>query len=602
MKIQKSKQILLLFSTALLFCGVTGVVIYHIISPEFVSEFLTLDGHMAPNKVQILNNTRNLSFWLGITLMVSAGIILSLTFMSNEKTYTIYNNYLTDIIDFDLEKIIRDQWKGISATCKKIFLVNLFIALLCHGFVLTNMIINWDGQTGLFFSGRSHIPSGRWFTAFLGIFSEGTFLPIPFGIFSFICLALSGLLLGNLWKCTSFLQMIVVSAFLICFPAFAVGFSYNWVCFIYPVSTVLTILAVQYALRPGINNLLISILCFTLMLGTYQGLMAFGYTLMFITFIIFFFKEKANSLFMIKRFALLGLLSPVIYRGITNLLLTFLNMEYVSYRGADLISVKYILQHFLKNLLLTYQATISFFAGVYLSMPGYLLISIVILLFMGLCVIAYLLVIRNQSKKYKVLLVLLLPLISPPFIFITQFLNVEINSLLIFGMIPIMTGSFYIIINYSTKFIASITYLIVGIILLGFVNRNNIIHLKNYLWTQTSLQLAADVAIKIGALPDFSPEMKIVRVGNLSQHKFPLNNRAPFDEQAMSMITATGIGTYGEAETMNGIMHYLGLNYNPVSIDELNGDILDKIELMPIYPEKESIQIVEKYVIVKFSK
>ena len=127
-----------------------------------------------------------------------------------------------------------------------------------------------------------------------------------------------GLLFAKLLGAQTAMQKFLVAAVLISFPAYAIGFEYNWISFIYPVATLLTILGVSNVLKPGIKNLLLGALSFILMLGTYQGFLAFGYTLMLVYIIKMLVEKKNNFGFVIRRFAFLGIVSPIIYKFISD--------------------------------------------------------------------------------------------------------------------------------------------------------------------------------------------------------------------------------------------------------------------------------------------
>jgi hypothetical protein len=110
------------------------------------------------------------------------------------------------------------------------------------------------------------------------------------------------------------------------------------------------------------------------------------------------------------------------------------------------------------------------------------------------------------------------------------------------------------------------------------------------------------VAFRLGALPEFTPKHKIARYGRLSNKKFPVYGNLRDIERHHVMSSPTGFATYGESNTMNGMMHFLGFSYNTVKIAELPQNVLDSVCYMPLYPEDGSVQAFGEYIVVKFSE
>ncbi|MEM6644237.1 MAG: glucosyltransferase domain-containing protein [Bacteroidota bacterium] len=600
--LKKNKdQQALYFILFLGFVAVIGIAVYFLATPAIVGKHFTMDGNVETDKLKVLSRLRSLTLFTSVILLLIVCILLLLVRRPSYSSSMWVQGWLERIMAFDLESFLRQKWKSITRQNKTLFLVNVLLIFFSHGFLLNNIIINWDGQGGLDFSSLAVIPSGRWFTAFLGIFSEHHYLPVPFFLVAVIFLALSGVALTNLFQGLNFLQKVLISALLVCFPSFAAGFSYNWFSPVYPIACFLVLSSVNSAVKPGKANLLLAMLLFVLMLGAYQGFMSVGYGLFLIYFLIQLLEEKGSAGFLLKRFLLVGLGAPLIYKLISDGILYFIGMDYYDYRGANQIGVSYIMDHFLENFSRAYETLKYFFSGVYFSMPFYLLGAMVLLCAIVLFVITYVSV-KSKKSRYKTPLIIALIGLAPPVIFSTQFLNTYIDSLLVFGMIPVLVGAYYIITKLGSSFAASLSTMLILLIVIGFVNRSNTIHLKNYLWTQTSLRFATDIALRVGALPGFSVDKKLVRFGDLSQFKFPTNKNAPFSDSGMTMVAPTGLSTWGGARTLNGMMNYLGFEYQHAQWSAVPAETQAKVKEMSIYPEEGSIQVLDDFVIIKLSE
>lgn len=581
----------LLFGLGLIF-----LVLNFITTPAFVGTYFTLDGSIDENRLPTLLNLRRIALLVAILCMATsaASFVLSLN-RKNAITQRL-NFRLQKLSNFDLAECIQQYWRQIPTHSKKLFGINLLTVLLCHGFLLFNLIINWDGQGGLYFPSEAFLGSGRWFASLLSLLNESVFQPIPMMGISFVLLAISATLLSETLGLKGTVESALVSALLISFPSYAIGFSYNFVAYYYPASTLLTILSIRQALKQEWKSTALAILFFILMLGIYQSMLAFGYSLMLILVVLQLVHGK-KPLSTLVHFVVVALVAPLAYKLASDLIMTILNLEYYDYRGANKISISYILTNAPKNLTLCYRSVLSFFSGLYFTIASYQIISLIALLAIGLITIIKSLQ-TNSNKWFNYALLLLLALIAPIIIFSVQFLNTNMDSLMVFGMAPVFCGLTALIFLKGGKLSKSISILLTMVVLLGFVNRSNNIHLKNYLWTQTSLHMASDIAIKIAALPEFEPSMKLVRIGNLSPKKFPLNPRPPFDETGLTMTGPTGLTTWGESMTLNGMMNFLGFKYQFIDSAHLPSQIHEEIESMPIYPEEGSIIIIRHYVII----
>lgn len=592
---QKHSILILTFSVTLI--GLAGLYFCSLFTVEFVSANFTMDGSLAPQKVKAVLQLQTIGFFLGsVFILLGLGSSIYILSISDSKANKLYQRLLSGhILNFDLAKQISLAWTSVHKTDKKVIAINLVVGLICHGFLLSNIIINWDGQTGLHYSSLAFVQYGRWFTSFLGFLSESTLMPFPFVAVSIVLMSVSGLKLAKLFNCQRTLEKVIVSALLISYPAFAVGLSYNWICYTFPLATWLGLVAIEQSMKSRISNTIGAIILTVLMLGTYQGHLSF---LLCTLLVVLIKKDFQFTKRQYAHFAALAFASPLTYKAITDLIMWLTGFEYSDYLRGNEINSLYILEHFPKNFLLTYESVKLFFAGLYFSMPIYQVIAI-----LGLIVFGVFLFVWKQLYEFKAkrsILLLAIALLSPSFIFATRYLNADIYALLTFGVVPILAGLFLFLSKQNLKLISSISYVLAFVIILGFINRSNMIHLKNHLWTETSLRMANDIAIKMAALEDFSPDKKLVRIGNLSNDKFPKDIRRPFNENAISMAGPTGLMTYGESTTMNGIMNFLGFNYQVASIKDLPKDILEQANEMKQYPEDGSIKVIGEYIIVKF--
>jgi len=193
----ESTKRILGFSLFLLICGLGGIALYFVFTESFVANHLTVDGSIDPAMKGVLTRIVTTSIFIGSVLILMAGSLVWLSRKSESPIHQRLDHLLQQALRFDLSQYFTRQWNAIDNSQKKLFCASLIVAFTAHGFLLNNLIINWDGQGGLSFSSMAHLPSGRWFTALLGVLSEHTYLPIPFFLVSILFLSVSGVLFAN---------------------------------------------------------------------------------------------------------------------------------------------------------------------------------------------------------------------------------------------------------------------------------------------------------------------------------------------------------------------------------------------------------------------
>lgn len=228
---------------------------YWLVTPKIIGDHVALDGSMNPAKVVLLDNMRIVSLIIGLVfLFLGKGLFWTAYSRSNHFWVLRIQNIILSLNTFNIEKFLSQFWQNIPKIDKKLFLANLTLALLCHGFLLSNIIINWDGQGGLYFISLNHIETGRWTATWLGFLTEWTLMPFPFMAFSIVALAVSGVMIARHFHYSSLLQGFGIASFLISFPSYAIAFSYNWICYGYPLATLLVLLSIQQVAKKGLYS------------------------------------------------------------------------------------------------------------------------------------------------------------------------------------------------------------------------------------------------------------------------------------------------------------------------------------------------------------
>jgi hypothetical protein len=516
--------------------------------------------------------------------------------------------FFLKILNFDLNEYLKLKIQKIPSSYRKVFLLNCFWGFLCHGFLLTNFIINEDGHSHL--SGGSYytIKIGRWLLGYVTTLHENIPFPIILTSFAILLLSISSLLVSYLWRCKSKLTIFLISTLFIGFPALSSVYCYHWNTFSYTVSLFLSVVSVFFVMRQGLKNFFFAIFLLSLSLGIYQAFFALAASLSICTLLIKTLShedENPKEIWLLFcKVLMFGLASLILYKLTLSGMLWKTGHELSTYKGADKVTINLIVE----NLARGFANTLADFKRLFY--PSYFLLPkfqrYMILLGLAASVLATLCIFFKKPKnKYPALVFLLLVI---PCAFALRILVPTTNTgtLQSFGLAPLFCASCYIGLTYYKGLLRSILMLCFFFISLGFSYRNNALYLRGYFLTKSSFLLASDIMLKARSLEGFSKKTKLIVVGSFLNDSNPYFSpylEAPFNEFSGGFSTTpVGVSDEDKSYKLSNIILHMGFKSNSGFISDLSTQAKNKVKAMPLYPRQGSIAMIDNMVVIKLSE
>ena len=169
----------------------------------------------------------------------------------------------------DVYYIINKLTKNIKKEWKIAFVSTIIIGLIAHLFVMVNIIPNHDGIFNIY-ANQNCINLGRFFLQYAcGLTSYYT-LPWIIGIFSLVTIAITSIMIIELFNIRRKLNIILISGFLVTYPTVASTFAYVYTMDGYMLSLMFATLSVVLAYKYKYGFIIGSIfICISL--GIYQA-------------------------------------------------------------------------------------------------------------------------------------------------------------------------------------------------------------------------------------------------------------------------------------------------------------------------------------------
>ncbi len=169
----------------------------------------------------------------------------------------------------------------------KIAFVSAFLfGFLVHMYLFTNSLLNHDALYN-FYSSQNMVGSGRWFLSIACGFSSFFNLPWLIGVLSVFFIALTAVVIVDIFTVENPVLIIIISGLLTTFPAITETFFFEFTADGYMIAMLLAALAVRFSMigakRKG--NI-VALICICLSCGIYQAYVSFALVLAISYFII----------------------------------------------------------------------------------------------------------------------------------------------------------------------------------------------------------------------------------------------------------------------------------------------------------------------------
>lgn len=512
-----------------------------------------------------------------------------------------------------IDKVLESIYVRLSVRFKVAFISAIVIGLCAHLYMFTNKLPNYDDMVLNSFGATFRL--GRWFLWVLGatayhldlVYS----LPMVNGLITLLILAIAAGMIADMLQLKSKIANVLVGGLLVVFPSWTGTFFFMFTAPYYAIAVLLSVLAVYCSihLKKGcwMSGVLIA-----LSLGIYQAYLPFAATL-YVVLLILMIYEEMDCGFIIKRafqyFAtLLG--GVILYGIITGISLKVTGQSLTSYKGINEMgrfSFSGMIQ-MLKNMICN---GLGVFVNNNLEISYNLLLKMGYLLLMIISILVIAIYIRKLLKNKDMLRVAALAILLIAFF-------LAVNSVYIMcpdeeAVYSLQTYSYVFLIIFPiclidrmfswngkniTKLYVFIEYCVLlcaGIMAGNYCHYANAQYLAMDLCYEQATSYYTTVITQIKSLEGYSDELPIVFVGGRVEDKTLYRN------DVMSVFYMSGrdetlVETYSRQYLLE---NYCGFAPQYADIASLPQNV---IEDMPIYPNEDSIQIVNDVVVIKFSE
>lgn len=507
-----------------------------------------------------------------------------------------------------IDDVLKSKYKKITPAFKDSFKASMIVGLIAHMYMFTNKLPNYDdiGLNGIGATFRL----GRWFLWFLGAVANHLELlySIPWinGLFTIFMIALSAGIVSEVLQIKSKVANFMVGAFMVAFPSWTATMFFMFTAPYYGLALFMACLSIFLAWQ--CNNRkwhMIAPLFLACSLGIYQAYITFVATLYVILLIMKLVEERENWIKVIRDtvYCLVQLLvAGVIYYLIMKLSLYLTHQELASYKGMDSMGSLSIegIQNFINTIL-------TDFFGIFLNNNLELSYSIILKgMYSILFIISTVLLMKLFyglviGKKYSLAIELV--------VFVIAYV-ISINSIYLLcqdGVYSLVRFAYVCLIIFPICLIdrtrCNTRNIMEWILMISlFVGIGSYCHYANgqYLSIQLSFDQAYSyyntIITQVKSLDGYHTDMPVTFVGygNISDESL-------YKNEVMEVFNISGRDDI-LAQTYNlgdFLRYYCGFDVEFIDIDV---EKYPEIVQMEIYPEKNSIGIVENMVVVKLAE
>lgn len=485
---------------------------------------------------------------------------------------------------------------------KYAFFTAIILGILAHFTLYSQLITTTDGfHFGTrYYAGAWEISLGRWFIVILNILRYGLVSPAHITFFSIFILAITSILIVDIFEIKNKVTAIITSACIVLAPFVYQTLLYEFTADAYFIALLLSVLTVFFYKR---KNKILSIISIVLLMAIYQSyinvVMFLGLSLIILNLI----QDKQTIDEAIKDFFIYYIvcfIGILLYYIVTLVILKITGIQLSDYSGASTNGILNIIQNLPKGIFQSYYRTYSYFFNdliinnsvykreiLYAIMYIFLLINVLL-----------------QKDKTKVLTILCFIIISPIMIAFSEVLivNRNINILMSASLIcPILLCAKFIEIQDTHKMLKYGQIIVICIILYTYAIMGEATYTtlqQNYEQVYTKLIRVVD---KIESHEEFKEGMKVAFVG-----EFEYFNKLDVYELGNGDFTFLGVFRSVQNASLEGILkERFGANFIVYDIraesEENYAQLNQELSKMEAFPKEECIKVIDDIMLVKLN-
>lgn len=522
------------------------------------------------------------------------------------------------------ENKISSWYKSLPYNNKLAFFSTILVGFICHGFMMANKWLNLDDIVQLVDT-MNRTTSGRWFLMFPSAIGSEFSLPWLNGFLTIIYSSVMASIIVSMFDIKSKINSILIGGILVTFPTIGSLMPFMNTQDSYQFGAMLTGIG-AYLLVKKEKGYLYSMVLFTLSLAIYQAYLGYAAGLILVYFLIELFKKEKttreifnNFLKMMISFTGAILIYLLVSRGIFGKYL-------VDYKGLDTMG-SIPLKELPKAVFSTYKNMFLFFTGYEFNyhwsfMPYIFVISFILLIYLIFYIGK-----KSRLDKDRMIFTAFILILLPPAINVIYIMSWQAGVMLrmayaytVCFMMPLILIDYIYKINatenhempvaesnenFASKKLNLLHVSVWFLVVVSFLSVYNNIYVTNKayfkVWNtnKSSHAYANRISMRIEMVDGYTTDTKVVMLGNP-------DSRTDFTKLIDTRDTEPFI-IANHLTRLYSFKYYperfLGLD-NPISdVDEIT-DKLEPlratIEEMPLYPAKDSIQMIDGTIYIKF--
>lgn len=251
------------------------------------------------------------------------------------------------------------------------FITVILVGIITHLTMITEMIMSQDGLWNSIAYSRAgtwELTLGRWGIELIERLNSFIAIPTISTISCIITMAVTAVILVELFDLKSKISIIFTSAMLVLTPTFTATVLYIYTSFAYCFNMMLSTLVILFLYKFKNKKLgfILASICFMFSLSIYQSYIGITIGLCLMISIIYILRNEKNLKEIFKSIlitALSVIIGGVMYYVVTIILLKFSRLEFAQYKGLENISILEILLNLKFSIIQTYKDFAMFFFG-----------------------------------------------------------------------------------------------------------------------------------------------------------------------------------------------------------------------------------------------
>lgn len=514
----------------------------------------------------------------------------------------------------------------------RIFCSTFLIGFLMHIYMFSNKMINYFEMnnilTPMSMDKGDTLAMGRWFLPVVSKLSSVYSMPAVNGMICLICLSLISCMIVDMYGLTKRVPIVLCEGLIVSFPGIASYLSYGVNTDVFCVALLLSVLSgwILYRSRRRIGGMILSavVLCFCI--GTYQPFMSVTIALIFGMLYLQVWQEGRGFISVLKQaLYYLAVLAAgfILYYLVMQLVTAVTGISMGDYRGVNDMT-SFTLKGIAKGGVYTYLYFLSYLFDLeYANYPLVIVFDVLAaLLFLFYTVAGYCRYQKGMREKgslvCQILLVVFLPIgvNAVPFLMADRVGN-GVDRYMMFSMTLLFilllklmdamaepdAGAVLPQLSWKSLLPQWLTIFALTAVIWGNYYQCNQGYYRAEAMTKSTDSLLTRLAYRIESAEGWSPETPVF----LANCEVLFNENCDTDIEAFTGLTRVD-GTeikpwYNEGAVIKYMQVYLNFPVDPIA-EEQKEAVLASQEFaqMGIYPEKDSMRMVDGVLVVKFGE